>query len=142
MISLRGDHKWNAMIGAIRTYKMLHDFIVITIVKDGEKYASEMDEFEKNVVEFYKYGKDLFLIGKNGKEGGNKTAYLHTLQFYCPTLARRVWDNLKVGLGVFNTQGVKACNKQSKAAWDHCTNDWKHKQTQQVMQPLHALFMN
>ena len=64
--------------------------MAITIVEDGEKYALEMDEFEKNVIEFYKYGKDLFLIDKNGKDGGNETAYLHTLQFYYPTLARKV----------------------------------------------------
>ena len=113
-----------------------------TIVKDAKKYEKEMDEFEKNVVDFYEYGKDLFLIEKNGTAGGNKTAYLHTLQFYCPVLAHRVWKELKVGLGVFNTQGVKACNKQSKTAWDHCTNGWKDKQTQQVMQLLHAVFMN
>ena len=67
------------MIGALQTYKKLHDFMAITIVKDEEKYVLEMDEFEKIVVQFYKYGKDSFQIDKNGIEGSNKTAYLHTL---------------------------------------------------------------
>lgn len=96
--------------------------MAITIVKDGKEYEKKMDEFEKNVVDFYDYDKDSFLIDKNGKAGGNETAYLHTLWFYCPILAHRVWKDLNVGLGIFNTQGVKACNKQSKTAWDHRTN--------------------
>ena len=53
--------------------------MAITIVEDEKEYEKKMDEFEKNVVDFYKYGKDLFLINKNGTKGGNKTAYLHTL---------------------------------------------------------------
>ena len=116
--------------------------MAITIVEDGKEYEKKMDEFEKNVVDFYEYGKESFLINKNGKAGGNETTYLHTLQFYCPVLARRVWTELKVDLGVFNTQGVKACNKQSKTVWDHCTNGLKDKQTQQVMQLLHAVFIS
>ena len=78
--------------------------MAITIVEDGDKYVSQMNEFDVNVIDFYKYGKDSFLINKNGKERGNKTAYLHTLRFYVPVLARRVLKGLKVGLGVFNTQ--------------------------------------
>ena len=50
-----------------------------TIVKDAKKYEKEMDEFEKNGVDFYKYGKESFLIDKNRKVGGNEMAYLHTL---------------------------------------------------------------
>ena len=96
--------------------------MAITIVEDGKEYEKKMNESEKNVVDFYKYDKDLFLIVKNGKEGGNKMVYLHALRFYCPVLARRVWKELKVGLGVFNTQEVEDCNKQSKPAWDHRTN--------------------
>ena len=80
---------------------MLHDFMAITIVENGDKYFSQMDEF---VVNFYKYGKNSFLIDKNSKEGGNETTYLHKLRFYVPVLARRVLKGLKVGLGVFNTQ--------------------------------------
>ena len=95
--------------------------MAITIVEDGDKYVSEMDKFDVNVVNFYKYGKDSFLIDKNGKEGGNKTAYLHTLRFYVPVLDRRVWKDLKVGLGVFNTQGVEALNRESKRVWNHHT---------------------
>ena len=107
--------------------------MAITIVEDGDKYISEMDEYDVNVVQFYRYGKDSLLIDTNDKEGGNETLYLHTLRFYVPVLARRVWKDLKVGLGVFNTQGVEACNKQSEKAWNHCTNGWKGKQTEQVM---------
>ena len=81
-------------------------------------------------------------MDKHGNLGGNETAYLlHTLRFYCPVLARRVWTELKVGLGVFNTQGVEARNKQSKTAWDHRTNGRKHQRTKQVMHLLHTIFM-
>ena len=112
--------------------------MAITILKDGKEYEKKMDEFEKNVVDFYNYGKDSLLIDKNGKADGNEMAYLHTLWFYCPVLACRVWKELMVGLGVFNTQGVKARNKQSKTAWDHHTNGCKAQRTQQVMQLLHG----
>ena len=116
--------------------------MTITIVEDAKEYEEKIDEFDKNVVKFYKYGKESFLIDKNRNKGRDETAYLHTLQFYCPVLACRVWKELKVSLGVFNTQGVKARNKQSKTAWDHCTNGWKHQRTEQVMRLLHSLFMN
>ena len=116
--------------------------MTITIPEDAKDYKNKLNEFDRNVVDFYNYGKESFLIDKNGKAGGNETAYLHTLRFYCPVLARRVWKELKVGLGVFNTQGVEACNKQSKTAWDHRTNGWKHQRTEQVMRLLHSLFMN
>ena len=53
--------------------------MAITILKDGKEYEKKMDEFEKNVVDFYNYGKDSLLIDKNGKADGNEMAYLHTL---------------------------------------------------------------
>ena len=113
----------------------------ITIVEDGNKYVKEMNDFDKNVVEFYKHGKEYFLINKNRKIGGNETAYMHTLRLYMPILARRVLKDLKVGPGVFNTQGVEACNEELKKAWNFCTNGWKGKQ-EQVIHLLYNVFMN
>ena len=85
-----------------------------------------MIKFKNKVIEFYKHGKHLFLKDCRSKIGGGKTVYMQTLQFYVPALAACAWDELKVGLGVFNTQGVEAQNKESKFIWDHGTNGWVH----------------
>ena len=53
--------------------------MTITIPEDAKDYKKKLNEFDRNVVDFYKYGKESFLIDKNGKAGGNETAYLHTL---------------------------------------------------------------
>ena len=65
---------------------------------------------------------------------------MHTLCFYVPKMASRAWEQFHVGLGVFNTQGVEAQNKESKFIWDHGTNGWGHQQCQQVMNKLHNIF--
>ena len=40
-----GDEEWEGMIGALRTYKKLHDFMAKTIIedKDKEKYEEEIN---------------------------------------------------------------------------------------------------
>lgn len=127
LISVKADYEWTAMVGALQTYKKFHDFMATTIVEDGDKYVSQMDVFDKVVVNFYKYDKESFLIDKDGKVGGNETAYLYIFRLYDPVLARRLWKDLKVYLGVFNKQGVEACNKKSKGVWNQNTNGWKDK---------------
>ena len=48
-----------------------------------------MKQFEKDVIEFYKYGANLFIKGHNTKQGGGETTYMHTYSFYVPKLAAR-----------------------------------------------------
>ena len=51
------DFEWLAMVEALQTYKKLHDFMSTTIIEDWNKYVKEIDDFDKNVVKFYKHGK-------------------------------------------------------------------------------------
>ena len=105
-----------------------------------EQYKKDMKQFEKDMIEIYEHGKHLFLKYCNGKIGGGETAYMHTLQFYVPTLAACARDKLKVSLGVFNKQGVEAPNIELKFIWDHGTNGWKQQRCKQVMNKLNNIF--
>ena len=138
-----GDEEWEGMIGALRIYKKLHDFMAKTIIKDEdkEKHQQEIYQFEKDVIEFYKHGQDSFLKDHHSNLGGGETTYMHTFRFYVPRLAQRAWDELHVGIGIFNTQGVEARNKESKFIWDHGTNCWNkdNHQVRQVMNKLHNI---
>ena len=68
-------------------------------------------------------------------------AYMHTLRFYVPRLAQRAWDELHLGIGIFNTQGVEAQNKESKFIWDHGTNcsNKDNQRVRQVMNKIHNI---
>ena len=114
-----------------------------TIIKDEDKeeYKEEIKQFEKDAIEFYKHGQDCFLKDHHGNLGGGETAYMHTLRFYVPRLAQRAWDKLHLGIGIFNTQGVEARNKESKFIWDHGTNcsNKDNQRVRQVMNKIHNI---
>ena len=50
------DFEWLAIVGALQTYKKLCHFMLTTIVEDRNKYVKEMDDFDRNVIKFYKHG--------------------------------------------------------------------------------------
>ena len=142
LLMTKDNHEWEGIIGALQTFKKLHDFMAKTVIKDEEvvQYNKTMKDFEKDVIEFYEHGKQLFLKDHHPKIGGSETACMHTLCFYVPKMTAHAWKELHVGLGIFNTQGVEAQNKESTFIWDHGMNNWVHLRCRQVMNKLHNIF--
>ena len=44
----------------------------------------------------------------------DETFYFHCLRYYIPRIARETYEDFKLGVGIFNMQGFKRRNKESK----------------------------
>jgi hypothetical protein len=98
----------------------LSRFIHIVQIPDEQSYLTELDQFEKNVVDFYECGRTTFLT--NNADGDIEFFYSHVVRFYLPRFARDIFDKHKVGLGVFTMQGYERRNKESKNTMKRFTN--------------------
>lgn len=70
-------------------------FMVVAKVTDEEQYESKLDQFVKDVIEFYKKDKYTFLTKNSTTPGDNETYYLHALRFYIPQIAKKCFKNTK-----------------------------------------------
>ena len=66
----------------------MHKFIVKAKVNEGDDYEAEIVQFEKDVKEFYEFGKESFLRGLTGIDGAGETTYLHILRYNLTYFAR------------------------------------------------------
>ena len=117
------DEDWNALMEAIKIWPKLHKFIVKAKVNEGDDYEAEVVQFEKEVKEFYEFGKECFLRDKHGIDGAGETTYLHILRYNLATFARQIYNDHGLGIGVFTMQGVERRNKESKHIFTHHTNN-------------------
>ena len=97
-------------------------FINTTKIPDDKVDAckTELEDFNKNVVEFYKCGGTAFM--KGDQLGDKETFYLHVVRNYLPQIAKNVFEKCQFGLGVFTMQGFEHRNKQSKRTFKLKTN--------------------
>ena len=117
------DEDWDALMEAIKIWPKLHQFIIKAKVNEGDNYEAEVVQFEKDVKEFYKFGKESFLRGLNGADGAGKTTYLHILRYNLATFARQIYNVHGLCIGVFTMQWVERRNKESKHIFTHHTNN-------------------
>ena len=75
-------------------------------VKDVNQFLKVLNRFESNINEFYQCGTETFLSWKGNNIGEEETYYLHlhTLKYYIPGHAQRIWETHKYGIGVFTMQ--------------------------------------
>ena len=61
-------------------------------------------------------------ISNKDVTGDGETFYSHVLRCYLPKHARQTWEDHQLGLGIFNMQGFKRRNKESKNTLRRFTN--------------------
>ena len=61
--------------------------------------------------------------GLIGKDAAGKTTYLHILRYNLADFARQIYNDHRLGIGVFSMQGYKRLNKESKHIFTHHTNN-------------------
>ena len=71
--------------------------------------------------------------------GDSKTFYAHVLFCYYPYLVDKVWEKHKLGIGIFNLQGMERRNKESKTAAKKYYNN-KHNVYSQTMNRMYDRF--
>ena len=101
------DEDWDALMEAIKIWPKLHQFIVKAKVNEGDDYEAEVLQFEKNVKEFYEFGKECFLRDKHGIDGAGETTYLHILRYNLATFARQIYNDHGLYWCVYNARGGK-----------------------------------
>ena len=122
----------------LELWNKISAFMVVAKVIDEEQYQSKLDQFGKDVLEFYKKGKYTFLTKNSTTPGDNETYYLHALRFYIPQIAKNVFQKHKVGVGIFSMQGFEQHNKASKNAM----NNWSNNKHNYVVANLKRIYEN
>ena len=109
-------------VKACKVWTKITKFINIAKVPDDkvDAYKTELEDFNKNVVLFYKHGGATFMKGE--QIGDKETFYLHVVRNYLPQMAKNVFEKHQFGLGVVTMQGFEHRNKQSKRAFKLKTN--------------------
>jgi hypothetical protein len=94
---------------ALELLPELFQFLSITYISDktGTEYLSRVDKFEASMKKLYKNGSSTFLME-------DEPFYFHCMRYYMPKIARKTYDEHKLGLGIFNMQGFERRNKESK----------------------------
>ena len=95
--------------------KMWHDvqpFLRITTIKNRPQYPEQIDDFKKQVTEFYEHGAKNFLT--RTIIGDCETFYTHTLRYYLPVIARSTFQDYRVEIEILTMQGFERRNKESK----------------------------
>ena len=83
-------------------------------------YLKEIDTYVKNIVLFYKYGKNT--IFTNTYINDRETFYLYCAKYHVPRIARNILDMLGCGVGIWIMQGFEHRNKESKFVYSNKTN--------------------
>jgi hypothetical protein len=99
----------------------LSEFMNIVKIDDDALYVALLTQFESNLKQFYECGRISFLT-KNA-DGDDEFFYSHVLRFYLPKIAREIYTDQGVGLGVFTMQGYERRNKESKNTLKRFTNN-------------------
>ena len=62
--------EWTNFVAASKLWeKILHAFITKAGVEEDDDYKQDIQEFEVDVKQFYKYGRTTFLASKSGEIG-------------------------------------------------------------------------
>ena len=133
------------IITLLTYYPLLDKFLRITKVIDTNSSLEEQDkqknDYELKIIEFknnlliYKKAAAQTILSKNAI-GDSENFYSHVLFNYYPKLIIKVWNEYKVGVGVFNLQGFERRNKESKNA-AKCFYNGKHNICTQTMNRMH-----
>ena len=128
------------MIALLKLFPKINTFTKRTEIKEEEEgnYQSEIDRFTENVELFYEYGKSILF--NNGNNPGDETSYAHVLRFYMPMIAQETWDKHGAPLGIYNMQGYKQRNLESKTIYKRFTNK-KGNIVAQILPRLIDIFM-
>lgn len=84
-------------------------FLSISRIESMPQYRIQLDNFKKEVQEFYEYGKLTYL-----KSEKDESFYFHCLRYYMPQIAEKTLSDHNLGLGIFTMQGFERRNKESK----------------------------
>ena len=79
-----------------------------------EKYDNEIRNFKTNLSKYQKVASVTFL--SSNTTGDRECFYDYMLYNYYPYLVQRIWKDYEVGIVMFNLQGFKHRNKESKNA--------------------------
>ena len=77
------------------------------------EYVDELNQFNSNLTEFCKVGTNTFL-SSHGQPDDDEIFYMYTLRYYIPRIAPETYQIHQTGVGIFNVQGFKRRNKESK----------------------------
>ena len=77
------------LCNGLRLWYQITPFLVITTIKDVEKYETTRKQFLLDLKQFYTIGGRSFLTKKaiTGHVGNDETFYMHVLRFYIPRIA-------------------------------------------------------
>ena len=104
----------NAIISILDTYPKIDAFLRISYVIDADAYEKDIIYFNNNLKIFQKAARQIFYT--NTTLGDSKTFYGYVLFCYYPILVERLWKEHRLGIGIFNLQGMERRNKESKNA--------------------------
>ena len=126
-IVTKSNEQFYAFCCALKLWTSIEEFLKKMVVKEGEEeeHVKQMDEFEANVTEFYKFGGKSFL-NKDGHIGFYETTYMHALRFYMPKFSKDTWTEHRLPLGIYTMQGFERRNKESKNMFLRHTNNKKN----------------
>ena len=104
------------LCNSLRLWYQISPFLVITTIKDVEKYETTRKQFLLDLKQFYTIGGRSFLTKKatTGHVGNDEKFYMHVLRFYIPRIADETFEKYNLGVGIFTMQGFERCNKESK----------------------------
>ena len=98
------------LIQGLSLLKDIFTFLTLSHYDDKVKYLEEIERYEKQVSNLFKFGKESFLK----KESGGVTFYFHVLRYYFPIFAKKSANQHNLGVGIFSMQGFERRNKESK----------------------------
>jgi len=138
----------NSIIEMLETYPLIDKFLRITKVIDTNadlktqeeqksNYENNFKIFKQNLIMYQKAAANTILT-KNTL-GDNENFYSHVLFCYYPYLIQKIWDEHKVGIGIFTLQGFERRNKESKNSARRFYNG-RHNICQQVMNRVYDFF--
>ena len=127
----------NSIIQLLHYYPKIDSFIRISKVLNNNWYEEQLKEFKCNLACFQKAASET--MHTTTTTGDNETFYAHVLFCYYPILADRLWKEHKLGLGIFNLQGMERRNKESKTAAKKYYNN-KHNVCTQTINRMYDRF--
>jgi len=118
------------IIKLLNIYPQLDSFIQISKVTNHQLYQSQIINFKHNLIQFQEAASETIYTNKS--IGDSKFFYGHILFYYYPILVNQIWNKHKLGIGIFNLQGMERRNKESKEAARRFYNG-KHNVCNQTM---------
>ena len=105
------------MVESLVLWPKITSFLNTTKIESENEYNQKMEEFERNVKQFYMVGEKCFLTKNN--IGDDETFYMHVLRFYMLDVDKIHIQNIKLGLVCLQCRGLNTKIKNPKICFDH-----------------------